>query len=118
MVDKYVELWLIMLSAIMRDFLCCFVRVWAVFFGENRLNNGIWGLEDRRMTKRTNLSGCSIIAVFLLGMVSIAGGRTIYVDDDGPADFNTIKAKQDDLGYNVFAFEALSMDERESESRK
>ncbi|HIJ53137.1 MAG TPA: hypothetical protein HPP66_08295 [Planctomycetes bacterium] len=70
------------------------------------------------MTKRTNLSGCSIIAVFLLGMVSIAGGRTIYVDDDGPADFNTIKAKQDDLGYNVFAFEALSMDERESESRK
>ena len=51
------------------------------------------------MTKRTNLSGCSIIAVFLLGMVSIADGRTIYVDDDGPADFNNIQAAIDDSSY-------------------
>lgn len=39
------------------------------------------------MPRRTNLSACSIIAVFLLGMVSIAGGRTIYVDSYGAADF-------------------------------
>ncbi|HIJ54387.1 MAG TPA: hypothetical protein HPP66_14740, partial [Planctomycetes bacterium] len=51
------------------------------------------------MTKRTNLSGCSIIAVFLLGMVSIAGGRTISVDDDGPAGFNNIQAAIDDSGH-------------------
>jgi len=74
-----------------------------VFFGEKRLKNEVWGLEDRRMTKRTNLSGCSIIAVFLLGMVSIAGGRTIYVDvdaasaNDGSSWTNAYNDLQDGL---------------------
>jgi parallel beta-helix repeat protein len=35
--------------------------------------------------------------IFLLATASIAfGGRTIYVDDDGPADFSTIQAAIDD----------------------
>ncbi|HUS73711.1 MAG TPA: hypothetical protein VMY06_11645, partial [Sedimentisphaerales bacterium] len=34
------------------------------------------------MTKRTKLSGCSIIAVFLMAMACTAAGNVIYVDDD------------------------------------
>jgi hypothetical protein len=48
------------------------------------------------MNMGTNLKSGVIILVFVVGMVSIAAGRTIYVDDDGPADFNTIQAAIDD----------------------
>ena len=48
------------------------------------------------MSMGTNLKSGIIILVFVVGMVSIAAGRTIYVDDDGPADFNTIQAAIDD----------------------
>ncbi len=51
------------------------------------------------MTNRTNLSACSIIAVFLLGMVTIAGGRTVYVDDDAPADFSNIQDAIDNSSH-------------------
>jgi hypothetical protein len=54
------------------------------------------GNEGREMSMGTNLKSGVIILVFLVGMVSIAYGRTIYVDDDGPADFNTIQAAIDD----------------------
>jgi len=37
------------------------------------------------------------MSIFLLGMgCATASGRTIYVDDDGPADFNNIQAAIDD----------------------
>jgi hypothetical protein len=48
------------------------------------------------MSMGTHLKSGAIILVFVAGMVSIAMGRTIYVDDDGPADFNTIQAAIDD----------------------
>jgi parallel beta-helix repeat protein len=52
--------------------------------------------EGREMSMGTNLKSGVIILVFVVGMVSIAAGRTIYVDGDGPADFNTIQAAIDD----------------------
>ena len=49
------------------------------------------------MNGRTKLKNCLIISIFLLGMAcTTAAGRTIYVDNDGPADFNTIQAAIDD----------------------
>jgi predicted outer membrane repeat protein len=57
---------------------------------------GYGGWRKVMMKKRTNQSGCSIIAVFLLGMVSVAGGRTIYVAHNGPVDFNNIQGAIDD----------------------
>jgi hypothetical protein len=43
------------------------------------------------MNMGTHLKSGAIILVFVAGIVSIAAGRTIYVDADGPADFNTIQ---------------------------
>ena len=37
-----------------------------------------------------------VIAIFVLAMGCTAAGRTIYVDDDGPADFNNIQAAIND----------------------
>ena len=54
------------------------------------------GNEGREMSMVTNLKSGVIILVFVVGMVSIAAGRTIYVDDDGLADFNNIQAAIDD----------------------
>jgi hypothetical protein len=54
------------------------------------------GNEGREMSMGTNLKSGVIILVFVAGMISIATGRTIYVDDDGPADFNTIQAAIND----------------------
>lgn len=48
------------------------------------------------MANKTNLITRLVISVFLLAMVSTATGRTIYVDDDGPADFNNIQAAIND----------------------
>jgi len=49
------------------------------------------------MNVRANLKSCLVMAMFLLGMgCAMAAGRTIYVDDDGPADFNNIQAAIDD----------------------
>jgi hypothetical protein len=49
------------------------------------------------MTEETNLKSCVLMSIFLLGIICVtAAGRTIYVDDDGPADFNTIQAAIDD----------------------
>ncbi len=49
------------------------------------------------MNMGTKSKACLIISIFLLGMICVtAAGRTIYVDDDGPADFNTIQAAIDD----------------------
>ncbi|MHC4693223.1 MAG: right-handed parallel beta-helix repeat-containing protein, partial [Planctomycetota bacterium] len=49
------------------------------------------------MLGKTNLKNRVLMSIFLLGMtVSAASARTIYVDDDGPADFNTIQAAIDD----------------------
>jgi hypothetical protein len=49
------------------------------------------------MNEGTNLKACVLISIFLLGMACVtAAGRAIYVDDDGPADFNTIQAAIDD----------------------
>ncbi|NIP27242.1 MAG: hypothetical protein GWN67_22775 [Phycisphaerae bacterium] len=49
------------------------------------------------MMGETNLKACVIMSIFLLGMAcTAASARTIYVDDDGPADFNTIQAAIDD----------------------
>ncbi len=48
------------------------------------------------MKRGTYLKTCGII-VFLLSMtLTCSAARTIYVDDDGPADFNTIQAAIDD----------------------
>ena len=49
------------------------------------------------MSERVNLKGLLTVFTFLLVLVSIATGRTIYVDDDGPADFNNIQAAIDDV---------------------
>ena len=49
------------------------------------------------MSVRANLKNCLVMAMFLIAMgCATAAGRTIYVDDDGPADFNTIQAAIDD----------------------
>jgi parallel beta-helix repeat protein len=49
------------------------------------------------MNEETNLKACVLMLIFLLGMAcTAASARTIYVDDDGPADFNTIQAAIDD----------------------
>ena len=49
------------------------------------------------MNGRTKSKAFLIVSIFLLGMAcSAAAGRTIYVDDDGPADFNNIQAAIDD----------------------
>ncbi len=49
------------------------------------------------MNVRANLKSCLVMAMFLMGMGgTAAAGRTIYVDDDGPADFNNIQAAIDD----------------------
>jgi hypothetical protein len=52
--------------------------------------------EGRDMSERVNLKGLLTVFAFLLVLVSIATGRTIYVDDDGPADFNNIQAAIND----------------------
>jgi hypothetical protein len=39
---------------------------------------------------------CVSIAMLLLALASAVAGRTIYVDDDGPADFNNIQAAIND----------------------
>ena len=48
------------------------------------------------MSGKTNLKTSVLVAALSLAMVSSATARTIYVDDDGPADFNTIQAAIDD----------------------
>jgi len=48
------------------------------------------------MSERANLKVLLIVFTFLLVLVPIASGRTIYIDDDGPADFNNIQAAIDD----------------------
>jgi hypothetical protein len=49
------------------------------------------------MNEGTSLKACVLMSIFLLGMACVtAAGRTIYVDDDGPADFNNIQAAIDD----------------------
>ena len=50
------------------------------------------------MSGRANLSIRLVVLVFLavFGAARIAQGRTIYVDDEGPADFNNIQAAIDD----------------------
>ena len=49
------------------------------------------------MIGETSLKTCLLMSIILLGMVcTIASGRTFYVDDDGPADFNTIQEAIDD----------------------
>jgi len=49
------------------------------------------------MLRKTNLNTSLVMSVFLAAMVfSIAAGRTIYVDDDAPADFDNIQAAIDD----------------------
>ncbi|HIJ52972.1 MAG TPA: hypothetical protein HPP66_07420 [Planctomycetes bacterium] len=47
--------------------------------------------------RKANPSTSLLMPVLLVGMVcSIAVGRTVYVDNDGPADFHTIQAAIDD----------------------
>jgi hypothetical protein len=49
------------------------------------------------MNGRIKLKAFLIISIFLLGIAcTAAAGRTIYVDDNGPADFNNIQAAIDD----------------------
>ncbi|MHC4316845.1 MAG: hypothetical protein ACYSW3_30765 [Planctomycetota bacterium] len=49
------------------------------------------------MNGGTKLKACLIMLIFLLGMAcTAASAKTIYVDDDGPSDFNTIQAAMDD----------------------
>ena len=52
--------------------------------------------EGREISMGTNLKSGVIILAFVVGMVSIAAGRTIYVDYDGSGDFNNIQAAIDD----------------------
>jgi len=47
-IDKPAQLWYTLLPASLRGFLCCVVRVLAVFFGENRLKNEIWGVGGQK----------------------------------------------------------------------
>jgi len=49
------------------------------------------------MNGGTKIKACLIMLIFLLGMAcTSAAGRTIYVDDNGPADFNNIQSAIDD----------------------
>ncbi|MHC4640757.1 MAG: choice-of-anchor Q domain-containing protein [Planctomycetota bacterium] len=49
------------------------------------------------MNGRIKLKASLIISIFFLGITcTAAAGRTIYVDADGPADFNNIQAAIDD----------------------
>lgn len=49
------------------------------------------------MNGGTKSKACLILSIFLLGMAcSSVTGRTIYVDEDGPANFNNIQAAIDD----------------------
>ena len=48
------------------------------------------------MMRVINCRVCVSIAMLLLTLASAATGRTIYVDDDGPADFSDIQAAIDD----------------------
>jgi len=49
------------------------------------------------MTGSTNLTKFLAMSMSMLCMVcTVAAGKTIYVDDDGPADFNSIQAAIDD----------------------
>jgi hypothetical protein len=53
--------------------------------------------EGSKMMGETNFKACVRMSIFLLGMgCTVAAARTIYVDDDGPADFNNIQAAIDD----------------------
>jgi hypothetical protein len=55
------------------------------------------GNEGSKMMGETNLKACVLMSIFFLGMgCTVALGRTIYVDDDGPADFSNIQAAIDD----------------------
>jgi len=48
------------------------------------------------MNVRTKLKACLIVPIFFLVLAcTAASARTIYVDDDGPADFNTIQVAID-----------------------
>ncbi|MHC4488743.1 MAG: right-handed parallel beta-helix repeat-containing protein [Planctomycetota bacterium] len=52
------------------------------------------------MEETTNLKNVLLISVFLVATTCcIAAGRTIYVDDDGPADFDNIQAAIDDSSH-------------------
>ncbi|HIJ53278.1 MAG TPA: hypothetical protein HPP66_09010 [Planctomycetes bacterium] len=52
------------------------------------------------MGETTIFKNVLLISVFLVATTcSIAAGRTIYVDDDGPADFNNIQAAIDDSSH-------------------
>ena len=47
--------------------------------------------------RATNPKTCVLMSVLLVGALCISAvGKTIYVDDDGPADFNNIQAAIDD----------------------
>jgi predicted outer membrane repeat protein len=68
-----------------RYFLCCFVRVWAVFLAKNGSKVRYCGLEDRKMSG-TRISGLwgwiiLVVIVVLVGSVT-ASGKVIYVDDN------------------------------------
>ena len=53
--------------------------------------------EGSKMMGETNLKACVLISIFLLGMACTAfSARTIYIDNDGSADFSTIQAAIDD----------------------
>ncbi|MBW8042414.1 MAG: hypothetical protein FVQ85_20795 [Planctomycetes bacterium] len=53
--------------------------------------------EGSKMMGEINLKTFWLISIFLLVMAcAAAAGRTIYVDDDGPADFSTIQEAIDD----------------------
>ena len=73
--------------ASLRDFLCCFVRVWAVFVGENRLNNGIWGEGGKRMseTRISSLSG-KITILFVICCCSLSIQAKYGGGTGGPND--------------------------------
>lgn len=48
------------------------------------------------MNRRFNSTSWLVGAMFLLAIASTSSGKVIYVDDDKPADFNTIQAAIDD----------------------
>jgi len=48
------------------------------------------------MAGGTNLKTWVVMSFFVVGMVSVAAGRTIYVDNVGSADFSNIQAAIDD----------------------
>ncbi len=54
-------------------------------------------LKGQKMKTTKNLNVWLVMSMFLLAMAcATAAGGTIYVDADGPADFNTIQAAIDD----------------------